>query len=268
MHCRDVAGKPFAKLICHLLSLILAPRRAWFILDTTTNVDRERVMDLETAMNGRRSIRGFQKKPVPRKILEEVIALANRAPSSMNTQPWHLHVLTGEVLEQVRAGNTERMLGGTPPSREIGDYASYEGPHRSRQVEIAVQLFEAMEIKRDDKERRHDWVMRGFRQFDAPVSIVVCFDRDLLENTIAHFDTGAMTFGLVLAAWSKGLGAVINGQGIMQSPFVREVANIPDDQVIMTCVALGWPDDSFVANAVVSRRREVDEVARFVGFNE
>ncbi|MGA1027108.1 MAG: nitroreductase [Lutimaribacter sp.] len=224
-------------------------------------------MELEQAMQGRRSIRGFLDKPVPKDLLEEIIALANRAPSSMNTQPWHLHVLTGAPLEAVRQGNTERMLAGIPPSREIEDYAAYDGAHRARQIEIAVQLFQAMGIERHDAERRQDWVMRGFRQFDAPVSVVVCFDRDLLNNTIAHFDTGAMTYGLVLAAWAKGLGAVINGQGIMQSPVVREVAQIPDDQVILTCVALGWPDDTFEANAVVSRRRPVENVTRFLGFD-
>ena len=50
-------------------------------------------------------------------------------------------------------------------------------------------------------------------------------------------------------------------------PVVREHANIPDDQVIMTCVALGWPDDSFSANAVRSHRRPIDQVATFVGFD-
>lgn len=223
-------------------------------------------MDLQQAMQERKSIRGFTQDPVSQSLLEEIITLANRAPSSMNTQPWHLHVLTGEPLEHVRKGNTERMLAGVTPSREIEDYAAYQGEHRKRQIEIAVQLFEAMGIERHDAARRQDWVMRGFRQFDAPVSIVVCFDRDLLQNTIAHFDTGAMTYGLVLAAWSKGLGAVINGQGIMQSPVVREVAQIPEDQVILTCVALGWPDDGFIANSVVSRRRPVPNVARFLGF--
>ena len=77
-------------------------------------------MDIEAVMRERRSIRGFLDKPIPRDLLEEIIALANRAPSSMNTQPWHLHVLTGEPLERVRKGNTERMLAGVPPSREIG----------------------------------------------------------------------------------------------------------------------------------------------------
>ena len=225
-------------------------------------------MHLEQAINERRSIRGFTDQPVSKELLEEIIELANRAPSSMNTQPWHLHVLTGDVLDQVRKGNTERMLGGVKPTRDIEDYAEYEGEHRKRQIEIAVQLFEAMGIERHDAERRQDWVMRGFRQFDAPVSIVVCFDRSLLENTIAHFDTGALTYGLVLAAWSKGLGSVINGQGIMQSPVVREVAGIPDDQIILTCVALGWPDEEFVANSVVSRRRPVSNITKFLGFED
>jgi len=225
-------------------------------------------MDLDQAITERRSIRGFTNQPVPKELLEEIITLANRAPSSMNTQPWHLHVLTGEPLEQVRKGNTERMLGGVKPTRDIEDYAEYEGEHRKRQIEIAVQLFEVMGIERGDKERRQDWVMRGFRQFDAPVSIVVCFDRSLLSNTIAHFDTGAMTNSLVLAAWARGLGAVINGQGIMQSPVVREVAGIPEDQIILTCVAFGWPDEEFVANSVVSRRRPISNTTRFLGFDE
>ena len=227
------------------------------------------LMNLDQAMQDRRSIRGFLDKPVPRDLLEEVIALANRAPSSMNTQPWHLHVLTGEPLERVRQGNTERMLAGVTPSREIEDYAAYEGEHRKRQIEIAVQLFEAMGIERHDAERRQDWVMRGFRQFDAPVSVVVTYDRALNDHgPVAIFDAGAATYGLVLAAWSRGLGAVINGQGIMQSPVVRECADIPEDQVILTCVALGWPDETFEANAVKSLRRGTSEVATFQGFDE
>lgn len=216
---------------------------------------------------GRRSIRGYLDKPVPRALIEDVLALAMRTPSSMNTQPWHFHVLTGEPLERVRKGNTEKMVAGSSIDREITLNHGYEGPHRDRQVEIAVQLFEAMGIARDDKDRRQDWVMRGFRQFDAPVSVVITVDKALANDTIAHFDCGAATYGLVLAAWSKGLGTVINGQGIMQSSVVRENAAIPADQVIMTCVAMGYPDEEFVANHVQSRRAPDDAVASFVGFD-
>ena len=223
--------------------------------------------DLETIVFERRSIRGYSTQPVPREVIEDVIRIAARAPSSMNTQPWHFHVLTGEPLERVRRGNTEKMVSGSAVDREITLNHGYEGAHRDRQVEIAVQLFEAMGISRDDKARRQDWVMRGFRQFDAPVSVVITVDKELANDTIAHFDCGAVTYGLVLAAWSKGLGTVINGQGIMQSSVVRENANIPGDQVIMTCVAMGFPDEDFVANHVQSRRAPGDAVASFIGFD-
>jgi len=224
-------------------------------------------MDYEEIAQDRRSIRGYKKDPIPRETLEEIIHIAKHAPSSMNTQPWHFHVLTGEPLERIRKGNTEKMMAGSSVDREIKLNHGYEGPHRERQIEIAVQLFEAMGIARDDKERRMDWVMRGFRQFDAPVSIVITIDKALADDTIAHFDCGAATYGLVLAAWSKGIGSVINGQGIMQSSVVRENANIPEDQVIMTCVAMGYPDETFVANNVKSRRSPNDKVASFIGFD-
>ncbi|MEM6709079.1 MAG: nitroreductase [Pseudomonadota bacterium] len=225
-------------------------------------------MHYDEVVLGRRSIRGFLDKPVPKAVVEEILTLATRAPSSMNTQPWHFFVVAGAVLDRIRAGNTERNLAGVPDSREFRSSGPYEGAHRDRQVEIAVQLFQAMGIERHDKEKRQDWVLRGFRQFDAPVSIVVTYDRSLVGNDIAPFDCGAVTNALVNAAWSKGLGCVVNSQGIMQSPVVREHAGIPDDQVIQICVAMGYPDERFPANAVVSRRRPVAEVATFVGFDD
>ena len=220
----------------------------------------------DDVVNGRRSIRGFKPDPVPRALIEEILALAMRSPSSLNTQPWNFTVVTGEPLDRIRQGNTERNLAGVPHSREFRLGEEYGGIHRERQIEIAKQLFGAMDIAREDKAKRHDWVLRGFRQFDAPVSIVITYDRVLLGSDIAPFDCGAVTTALVNAAWSRGLGCVINSQGIMQSPVVREHAGIPDDQVIQTCVAMGWPDDSFPANGVVSRRKPVSEAARFVGF--
>ena len=225
-------------------------------------------MEFDEVVLGRRSIRGFKSDPVPKDLIREIVHLATRAPSSMNTQPWYFHVVAGEALERIRHGNTERNLDGVPASREIRTHGPYEGVHRERQKVIAAQLFEAMDIEWADKVRRKDWVLRGFRQFDAPVSVVVTFDKTLDHNDTAIFDCGAVVNSLVNAAWSRGLGAVINGQGIMQSPVVREHARIPEDQIIMSCVAMGFPQEDFPANHVVSTRREVNEVVNFVGYED
>ena len=224
-------------------------------------------MEFETLVQSRRSVRGFRNEPVPRAVIEAIIDSAKRAPSSMNTQPWHVHVLTGGPLEQLRRRNMEEMVAGAKVKRDIVSHGEYQGVHRTRQVDVAKKLFGAMGIARDDKPMRQDWVLRGFRQFDAPVCVIVTYDRVLDGSDDTPFDCGAVANALVNAAWSRGLGAVINSQGIMQSPVVREHAGIADDQVIMKSIALGWPDESFPANAVVSERKSLDEATVFVGFD-
>ena len=225
-------------------------------------------MQYDDVILGRRSIRGYKPDPIPRALIEEVIGLAMRAPSSMNSQPWNFYIITGEPLARIRAGNVERNLAGVPQSREFRTGPAFAGQHRDRQISVAKQLFSAMGIARHDERMRRDWVLRGFRQFDAPVCVIVTFDRALDGSDDAPFDCGAVTTALVNAAWSRGLGAVINSQGIMQSPVVREHAGIADDQVIMKSIALGWPDEDFPANAVVSERKSVAEATVFVGFDD
>ena len=225
-------------------------------------------MQFDDVLLGRRSIRGYKSDPVPKALIQEILQLAMRSPSSMNTQPWNFTIVSGEILNRIRAGNTERNLAGVPHSREFRIGQPFAGEHRDRQVGVAKQLFAAMDIAREDKEGRQDWVLRGFRQFDAPVCIIITYDRVLADSDDTAFDCGAVTTALVNAAWSRGLGCVINSQGITQSPVVREHANISDDQVIMKAVAMGWPDDGFPANAVISERKSVDEAATFLGFED
>ncbi|MFZ1478295.1 MAG: nitroreductase, partial [Sphingorhabdus sp.] len=195
-------------------------------------------MKFDDVIMGRRSIRGYKPDPVPQELIEEILTLAMRAPSSMNTQPWNFYVITGEPLDRIRKGNTERMVAGIPQSREFRIGQPFEGKHRTRQVDVAKQLFGAMGIERDDQEKRQDWVLRGFRQFDAPVCIIITYDKVCDGSDDTPFDCGAVATALANAAWSRGLGAVINSQGIMQSPVVREHAGIADDQVIMKSIAL------------------------------
>jgi nitroreductase len=129
---------------------------------------------------------------VPKALIEEIIGLAMRSPSSINVQPWNFYVITGEPLDKIRAGNIERNLAGVPQSREfrIGE-APFAGKNRDRQVGVAKQLFSAMGAARDDKDGRQDGVMRGFRPFDAPARIIVTYDRDLHGMDDAPFDCGA-----------------------------------------------------------------------------
>ena len=113
-------------------------------------------MQFDNVLLERRSIRGYKPDPVPKALIEEILELAMRSPSSMNTQPWNFTVVSGEPLNRIRAGNTERNLAGVPHSREFRIGKAFAGQHRDRQVGVAKQLFVAMGIAREDKEGRQE----------------------------------------------------------------------------------------------------------------
>ncbi len=225
-------------------------------------------MNFTEFAKSRKSARGFLDKPIPKTVVDEIIAAAKWAPSSYNTQTWRVHAVTGEPLDKIRAGNTENTLAGKPHVRDFPYKEDYEGIHRQRQIDVAIQLFEVMGIGREDKEKRTDWMLRGFRQFDAPVSLVLTYDKALEPAAISQFSLGSLAYGIVLAAWERGIGCVINGQGIMQSDVVHKHANIPDDEAIMICIAMGYPDDSFEANQVRSTRANNEDFVTYVGFDD
>lgn len=58
---------------------------------------------VDRAITTRRSIRAFLDTPVPRETVEEILAVASRAPSGTNTQPWKVYVLAGDAKARLCA---------------------------------------------------------------------------------------------------------------------------------------------------------------------
>jgi nitroreductase len=224
-------------------------------------------MNFTEFAKSRKSARGFLDKPITKEVVNEIIDAAKWAPSSYNTQTWRVHAVAGDVLDKIREGNTKNTLAGKPHVRDFPYKEEYLGENRQRQIDVAIQLFEAMGIGREDKDKRMDWMLRGFRQFDAPVSLVLTYDKSLEPAAITQFTLGSLAYGIVLAAWERGIGCVINGQGIMQSDVVHQHANIPDNEAIMICIAMGYPNKSFPANDVRSTRVDNSEFVTYSGFD-
>ena len=64
-------------------------------------------MQFDDVLLGRRSIRGYKPDPVPKALIKEVLALAMRSPSSMNTQPWNCVFI--DEGERIANANTSLM---------------------------------------------------------------------------------------------------------------------------------------------------------------
>ena len=224
-------------------------------------------MDVIEAVKKRKSIRGYKPDPVSKQILEQLLELAVRAPSAMNTQPWEFTVLTGDVLENVRRSNVDLLRSGVPPNPEhVVTAWPKESIYRERQVDLAKQLFRLMDIPREDKEKRAKWLERGFRYFDAPAAIILSTDRCLSESG-PLLDIGAAIQTICLAALHYGLGTCVEDQGTMYPEVLRKYGHIPDSKRIIAAIAIGYPDWDFPANKVETARESIKNVSTWLGFD-
>lgn len=219
-------------------------------------------MDIKEAVSTRKSIRGFKPDPVPRTVLREIIETAVRAPSSDNSQPWEIYLLQGDPLDKIREENTKALEAGVAGK----DWTPYDPVYRKRQVALGIQLFKLMNIAREDKEKRFDWIKRGYRLFDAPVGIFLAADKSLDLQT-ASSDVGGLAQTICLLALAYDLGSCIMAQSITYEDIVRKHTSIPESQNILLSIALGYPDYDFPANKVWAERDSIEINTFWVGFD-
>jgi nitroreductase len=222
-------------------------------------------MDVVEAIRTRKSVRGFRPDPVPKEVLRDILDIATRAPSAMNTQPWEIIVIAGEVLENIKRGNIEMLESGALPNPNVS-VQPFEGVYRQRQVDLAVQIFQMMGIAREDKAKRAEWMKRGFRFFDAPAAFILSVDK-ALKPWWELFDFGAISQTICLAALKYGLGTCIEDQGVMYPEVIRKYTGIPESKRIIICIPIGYPDWDFPANKLESKREPVEAITTWRGFD-
>jgi len=222
-------------------------------------------MNVIEGLHMRKSIRGYKQDPVSRDVIAKILENATRAPSAENTQPWELTVVTGKALDDMRQENIRWLNAGKEPSPTI-IRKPYENIYRKRRIELAVELFELAGIRKDDKESRANWSQRGFRYFDAPAIIIVCIDKSM-QASFALFDCGALCQSICIAALEYGLGTCITEQGILFPETVRKYARIPESKQIIVNITIGYPDWTFPANKLVSKRDPLDSITTWIGYD-
>lgn len=220
-------------------------------------------MELKTAINERKSVRGYKPDTVSKDIIKEVLTLATRAVSAVNCQPWEFLVITGEILQDIKKANMEDLHLGREEDKK--DSPLPAGIYTTRSKEIGKSLLIAMDIKREDMEGRRWWMERGYRFFDAPAVIILMMDNEF-DEAAYRLEMGCVAQNICLAALEYGLGTCVENQAVTYQRGLKHYLNIPENKRFVTGIAIGYPDDEFKANHVRSTRADIDEITSWYGF--
>jgi nitroreductase len=202
-------------------------------------------MELEQAILGRRSVRGFLPREVPDPTLARIFERAQRAPSWCNIQPWRAWVASGEVRARYLAELTlaaETSL----PSPDVAFPGSYPPPYDALRRQCGKALYDAMGVARDDGPARRAAWMRNFAAFDAPHVAIVGIDARFA--LYAAIDVGCWLESVLLLAHAEGIATCPQASLATYPDVARRVLGIPHGIHLLFGIAIGYEDPDAPAN--------------------
>ena len=222
------------------------------------------VCDAFEALESRRAVRAFLPTPVDRATVERILALASRAPSGSNIQPWKVWVVAGERLEKL----SSRILA----AHEADDasfqeeYAYYpdpwEEPYLSRRRKLGKDLYALLGIGKGDGAAMKRQFGRNYTFFGAPVGLFVTIERSM--NVGSWLDLGTFLQSIFVAARGFGLHTCPQQAFAKYNRLIRDELSIPDSEIIACGIALGHEDISAPENQLVTEREPVSAFATFL----
>jgi nitroreductase len=224
---------------------------------------------LTRILSERFSCRGFLPDPVPRQVIERMLAMAQLSPSWCNSQPWQVIVTAGAGTERFRKAlfahaGTDCAANGGAPSRQP-DFpfpAEYSGVYKERQREVGWQLYESVGVRHGDRQASAEQALKNFRLFDAPHMLLITSERDL--GTYGALDCGIYLSNVLLAGQSLGIASVAQAALANYAPFIRDYFKIPNNRLVVAGASFGYADAGHPANAFRSRRAPVTDVVEWV----
>jgi nitroreductase len=221
---------------------------------------------VDEAITSRHSIRAFLPTPVSRETIESILAVASRAPSGTNTQPWHVTVLTGEPLKSLSAKLVAAYDDPVERARHTEEYAYYPTEWRSpfidRRRKVGWDLYGLLGIAKTDKERMHAQHRRNYEFFGAPVGFMFTIDRIMRQGS--WLDFGMFLQNVMVAARGRDLDTCPQAAFTPFHRLITEAIAIPDDQQLVCGMSLGVRDPDAIENTLVTEREPVASFARFL----
>jgi nitroreductase len=228
---------------------------------------KREALPADEAIRTRRSVRAFLPTPVDRATVEELLALAARAPSGTNIQPWKVRVVAGEVRDRLCReilGSLDRE-GQAAHKRDWNYYpVNWREPFLSRRRKIGWDMYGLLGIRKGDFEGTERQRRRNFEFFGAPVGFIFTLDEDLEIGS--WLDLGIFIGSLMIAARGRGLDTCPQAAFADFHAIIRRELGIPENEIVICGMALGHADEADPVNRLVTERAAPAEFAAFTGF--
>jgi nitroreductase len=229
-------------------------------------IRNEQQQAVDAAITSRRSIRAFLPTPVAHDDIEAILAVAARAPSGTNTQPWKVYVLTGAARERLSAAILAAYADPREAAEHVEEYAYYPrewvSPFIERRRKVGWDLYALLGLTRDNKAGMAAQHGRNYEFFGAPVGLIFTIDRVLEQGS--WLDYGMFLQNIMVAARGRGLDTCPQAAFTQFHRIIGRELGLPGNEMVVCGMALGHADPARIENTLVTVREPVAAFARFI----
>lgn len=209
------------------------------------------------AVVGRRSVRSFLPRPVSEETVTAILKAASRAASGTNIQPWLVHVVTGASRERL----SKAVLASAEAEQVSPEYTylahPLPEPYRSRRRTVGFDLYAKYGIERTDMAGRKAAMRRNYDFFGAPVGLFFTMERDMALG--AWLDCGMFMQNVMIVARAYGLETCPQQAWCDFGGVVHRELSIPDSQILLSGMSLGYADPDAIENTLETSRVPVEQ---------
>tara|TARA_A100001015_G_scaffold101795_1_gene113079 strand:- start:3922 stop:4602 length:681 start_codon:yes stop_codon:yes gene_type:complete len=213
---------------------------------------------LDTISN-RHCKRAFLDKKVPKTIIIDILDAAKNAPSSKNSQPWQIEIVTDKSLEQLKHSLCKAF---DQNKEQTPDYTYMTGPmpkdFKERARECGYALYDLKNIKREDQAARRAHFRENYLFFDAPMAIIFHLHANAERGNF--LDMGCFLQNILLGLETMGLGACPQFSVAGYPDTIKAQLGIEKERLIVCGLSLGYPDKKAIINTFIPKRNSTNKL--------
>ena len=188
-----------------------------------------------------------------------VLGLATgRTMESVYDRLARMHRESGLNFAGARTFNLDEYVG--LPASDPHSYRHYMQERLFRHVNVDLRN---THLPRGDAAGMLKQFRKNYDFFDAPVGMILCVERRMGNGQ--WIDCGIFLDQLMLLAREKGLHTCPQAAFSRYQHVVRRELNIPDDQVVICGLALGYADPDAVPNCLITERAPIEDFTTWHG---
>lgn len=199
------------------------------------------VLAFDETVRQRVSARAFLPTPLTDEQIRAVLQDAQYSPSNCNTQPWHVHVVSGETKDRLARLMIEKDLAGQQTPDFTFSYDDFYGEFFTRSQEQARLYYEALGIARDDKARRQEAYLRNYQFFNAPHAAFL-FMPSFGDNIRVASDIGMYAQSFLLSLTARGFAGIPQTLLGFHADMVRAELGVSDEYRLLFGISFGYAD--------------------------